>query len=155
RTALDNPDDGLIEDHYDLMGNRIALIEPNHRALGTEVHYEFDRDRLVHINYPSKPDVTFTYGAPRAPHFGAGRILQVADETGTQVHEYGALGEIRRTVRTVIDPTVNHPTPVVFDLHLTSDSLGRQLRVGYPDGEVVTNTYDASGILRQVDGAGQ
>jgi hypothetical protein len=34
RTSLDNPDDGLIEDQYDLMGNRIALIEPNHRASG-------------------------------------------------------------------------------------------------------------------------
>src|SRR5262249_57795570 len=29
-----------------------------------------------------------------------------------------------------------------------------QLRVVYPDGETVTNTYDAAGMLAQVDGAG-
>jgi len=33
RTSLDNPDDGLIEDRFDLMGNHVALIEPNHRGL--------------------------------------------------------------------------------------------------------------------------
>jgi RHS repeat-associated protein len=153
RTALANPDDGLIEDRYDLMGNRIALIEPNHRALGTQVHYLFERDRLVRIDYPQKPDVTFTYGAPGAPSFAAGRITRVTDETGTQDHSYGALGEVRRTIRTVV-PAQQGSQSLVFDLHLTGDSLGRQLRIGYPDGEVVTNTYDDGGMLAQVSGVG-
>jgi len=150
RTSLQNADYGLIEERYDAMGNRIALVEPNHRALGTRVHYVYDRDRLVTIDYPSKPDVTFTYGAPGAPNFGVGRVVAVADETGTQQHEYGALGELRRTVRTVVSGNQSY----TFDLHLTSDSFGRQLQVGYPDGEVVTNQYDAAGMLNLVTGAG-
>src|SRR5262249_25652355 len=35
RTLLDNPDSGLITTEWDLMSNRIAVVEPNHRALGT------------------------------------------------------------------------------------------------------------------------
>jgi RHS repeat-associated protein len=153
RTLLDNPDDGQIADTYDLMGNRITLVEPNHRALGTSIHYGYERDRLVTIDYPSKPDVTFTYGPPCPPASvctSAGRIIAVADETGTQQHEYGALGEVRRTVRTVISGNQTY----TFDLRMTSDSLGRLLQIGYPDGEVVTNTYDAAGMINQVVGAG-
>jgi RHS repeat-associated protein len=154
RTSLNNPDDGLIEDQYDLMGHRITLTEPNHRALGVHVHFIYDHDRLTTIDYPSKPDVTYTYGAPGAPKFGANRVTQVSDETGTQTHEYGALGEVRRTVRTFIDPAARHPSPVVFDLQLTTDSFGRQLQIGYPDGEMVTNSYDAAGLLSGITGAG-
>ena len=154
RVSLDNPDDGLIEDRFDLMGNHVALIEPNHRAIGAEVRYVYDRNRLARIDYPSKPDVTFTYGAPGAASFAAGRLVQVTDETGTQTHSYGALGEVRRTLRTVVDPLNPNATPKTFDLHLTSDSLGHLLRVGYPDGEVVTTAYDAAGMVSAVAGAG-
>src|SRR5262249_17883626 len=42
----------------------------------------------------------------------------------------------------------------VVGLRLATDSFGRQLQIGYPDGEVVTNTYDAAGVLNQVDGKG-
>lgn len=160
RTSFDNPDYGLIEDRYDLMGNRIALIEPNHRAIGAEVRYLYDRNRLARIDYPSKPDVTFVYGAPCdagvpcAPSFRAGRLAEVHDETGSQAHFYGALGEARRTLRTVRDPA--HPSyePKIFDTRFTTDSLGRMLRIGYPDGEQVTHTYDAAGALVQVIGSG-
>ncbi|HWO22671.1 MAG TPA: toxin TcdB middle/N-terminal domain-containing protein [Kofleriaceae bacterium] len=154
RTSFDNPDYGLIEERHDLMGNRIALIEPNHRALGAEVRYLYDRDRLSRIDYPSKPDVTFVYGAPGAGAFRAGRLAEVHDETGSQEHFYGALGESRRTLRTVRDPAHPSHAPKVFDTRFTSDSLGRMLRIGYPDGEQVTHTYDAGGSLAKVTGHG-
>lgn len=156
RTSLNNPDTGLVEDRYDLMGNRVALIEPNHRALGDEVTFEYERSRLKRIVYPSKPEVTYSYGpaAPAgAPDFRAGRLVRVDDETGSQEHFYGALGEIRKTIRTVL-PAEQGNKPFVFDMSFTSDSLGRQLRVVYPDGEVVTNGYDAAGMLSEVRGAG-
>jgi RHS repeat-associated protein len=150
RTALSNADNGLIEDRYDLMGNRIAVIDPDHRALGNQVHYVFERDRLAAVDYPTKPDVAFTYGAPGAPNNAAGRVVAVSDETGSQQLAYGALGETRRIVRTVTTNTQTY----TFDLRMTSDSLGRQLQVRYPDGELVTNTYDAAGMLARVAGAG-
>lgn len=153
RTSLDNADTGRIEHRYDLMGNSIALIEPNHRALGVEVRYAYDRDRLVTVDYPSKPDVTYVYGAAGAANFRAGRIERILDETGTQELFYGALGETRRLLRTV-DPHVPLRPSVPFDLRMTSDTLGRQLRLIYPDGEVLTNTYNAAGQLSAVTGAG-
>lgn len=153
RTSMTNADTGLIEDRYDLMGNRVSLIEPNHRALGTQVRFLFERDRLRGIDYPSKTDVQFIYGAPTAVNFGAGRLLEVRDESGSQLHTYGAMGEIRRTLRTVTDPAPPGTTKL-FEFKFTSDSVGRQLRVSYPDGEQVTSTYDASGLLASVAGAG-
>lgn len=153
RTALANPDTGLIEDRYDLMGNRIELIEPNHRALGVSVKFKFERNRLELIDYPTKRDVTFTYGGPGAPFNRAGRIAKVSDESGDVENFYGALGETRRIIRTV-KPDGQGSQNVLFDLKLTSDSLGRQLSVVYPDGVVVKNSYDGGGMLARVEGFG-
>ena len=150
RTSLANPDTGLVEERFDLMGNRVARIEPNQRALGVEVRYVYDRDRLIKIDYPSKPDVTIAYGAPGAPDGGAGRVVSITDETGTQQHRYGALGELRRTIRSVVSGNRSF----TFDLRMTFDSLDRQLQVAYPDGEVVTNAYDAAGMLTAVSATG-
>jgi hypothetical protein len=138
------------------MGNPIALVEPNHRAIGAEVTFGFDRDRLVQINYPSKPDVTMEYGAPGVPgvpSLSAGQLVRVIDESGTQEHSYGKHGEITRTIRTVA-PGQQGSQSLVFDTSFVIDSLGRQLAVRYPDGVTVTSTYDAGGMLARVDGAG-
>ncbi|MFN0248749.1 MAG: SpvB/TcaC N-terminal domain-containing protein [Kofleriaceae bacterium] len=153
RTSMANPDTGLIEDRFDLMGNRISLIEPNHRALGAQVRFLYERDRLRGVDYPSKTDVQFLYGSPGAPNFGAGRLIEVRDESGSQQHTYGAMGEVRRTLRTVTDPAPPGATKL-FEFKFTTDSLGRQLRLSYPDGEQVTNSFDASGTLASVVGAG-
>lgn len=152
RTSLSNPDTGLIEEQYDLMGNRVALIEPNHRALGTQVTFVYDRNRLQAIEYPSKPSVNYEYGAPGAPNARGGRLTRVSDETGSIEYFYGALGETRRTLRT-FEPS-GTTQPLQFDHRFTSDSLGRQLRLRYPDGESITNVYDAAGMLAEVKGEG-
>jgi RHS repeat-associated protein len=154
RTELNNPDTGRIEDRFDLMGNRIATVEPNHRALGVQIHYVFDLDRLTKIDYPSKPDVTFVYGgATDTALHQVGRIKHVEDESGSRDFEYGRMGETTRTIRTV-KPDLNGSQSIVFDLHTTTDSLGRTLRIGYPDGVVVTNSFDTAGNLQAVNGAG-
>ncbi len=151
--TIDNPDTGLIEQQYDLQGNVIAHVEPNHRAAGVVVRFRYERDRLVAVDYPSKPDVAFEYGPPGAPNGRAGRLARVTDETGYQEHFYGSLGEIRRTVR-LVDPRAPGRQPVVFDTRSTYDSLGRLLELVYPDGEVLSHVYDAGGNLRSVTGAG-
>ena len=83
RTRFSNPDTGLIEERFDAMGNRVALIEPNHRALGTEVHFVFERDRLTSIDYPSTHDVVMAYGASLVcPRVG---VVLVDDKSGSRV----------------------------------------------------------------------
>jgi RHS repeat-associated protein len=152
RTTLQNPDIGLRQHVFDLMGNQIALIEPNHRLLNTQVRYTYDRNRLASIDYPSKPDVTYEYGATGAANGRAGRLVRVTDETGSVEYWYGALGEARRVLRTFAP--AGSTQPLQFDQRFTYDSLGRQLQLRYPDGELVTNVYDASGGLAEVKGAG-
>lgn len=149
RTSFDNPDTGLIEERYDPMGNRVVLVEPNHRASGAEVDYIFDRDRLVRIDYPSKPDVIMAYGTTG---LSTGRLVRVEDESGTQVHTYGKQGELVRTVRTV--PPTKGNKDLIFDTQFTIDSLGRQLSVRYPDGVTVMSSYDRAGMLERVEGTG-
>jgi YD repeat-containing protein len=152
-TRLDNPDTGLIERRYDLMGNLVELIEPNHRAAGTAVRSVYERNRLVAIDYPSKPDVTFTYGTASDGFGRAGRVKLVEDETGSLETFYGALGETVRTLRTV-RPRSGARDPVTFDTRMQLDSFGRLLELVYPDGEVLTHTYDAGGALAAVTGSG-
>jgi hypothetical protein len=156
RTSLENGDYGRIEEVYDLMGNRIALIEPNHRANNAQVTFSYQKNRLNKIDYPTKGDVTYGYGAPLTAGGQpgeAGRLIFVDDESSTQEHSYGALGELTRTVRT-IKPSQPNQSPLVADLRLVSDSLGRTLSIKYPDGETVTNTFDGGGNLIAVNGAG-
>jgi RHS repeat-associated protein len=143
RTTLYSQDTGLVTDVYDDMGNRIKHIDAVHDANGTEVQYVYDRDRLSEIEYPSKAPVTYKYENAR--------LSEVTDETGAQSFEYGALGEKRRVLRTIarLDGT-----KVTFDTHFTTDSLGRQLQVVYPDGTTISNTYDDGGALAQVTGSG-
>lgn len=145
RTSLANADTGLREHVFDLMGNQVALIEPNHRALNTQVTYNYQLNRLASINFPSKPDVSFEYGA-------GGRLTRVTDETGTIEYAYGALGETRRVLRTFAPAGATQP--LHFEQRFTYDSLGRELQLRYPDGELITNIYDNAGALVAVKGSG-
>ncbi|HEV8325448.1 MAG TPA: hypothetical protein VG389_27815, partial [Myxococcota bacterium] len=151
-TSMANPDTGLIELSYDAAGNVVERVEPNHRP-GPGVRYTYEFDRLVAVNYPSKTDVSYRYGLPGEPFNRAGRVVTVTDETGTEERFYGALGETTRTLRTV---NVHAPgrDPLVFDTGFVYDSLGRMLRLDYPDGEVLTYAYDAGGLLASATGAG-
>jgi RHS repeat-associated protein len=143
RTLMKGPDTGIVRDEYDLMGNRIHHTDAVRADEGKTVTYVYKRDRLLNVIYPKKPTVTYKYLEAR--------LVYVSDETGDQSIEYGALGERRRVTRTIkrLDDTT-----VTFDTHFTTDSLGRQLQINYPDGTTVSNTYDAGGALAQVTASG-
>jgi RHS repeat-associated protein len=154
-TLLDNPDTGRITQRYDLMGNLVARQDPNHREIGGEVRFVHNRDRLERIEYPgSKPDVRFEYGPPGAGNNRAGRIFRITDETGIVERSFGALGEVRREVRSITQVPPGRE-PVVLTTQTKFDSLGRLLELTYPDGEKLAHTYDAGGNLASVTGQGE
>src|SRR5581483_2361892 len=110
-------------------------------------------------NFPGN-NVSYTYGAPGAAGNAAGRISRIASQMGIEERQYGKLGETvyeKKTVNTFTDPL--HPS--VFETRLLFETFGRLLRITYPDGEVVTNTYDSGGNLtkavgvKRVDNQGQ
>src|SRR6267154_988245 len=72
-------------------------------------------------------------------------------DTGKTEPQYGKLGETvyeKKTVTTFTNAT--HPS--VYETRFSFDTFGRMLRITYPDGEVVTNTYDPGGNLRSAEG---
>ena len=150
-TAVGNPDSGLVQIGYDLAGNQVSRTTPNLRAEGKHVSYAYSFNRLVSITYPDNPqeNVSYTYGAPGAPNNAAGRVTQITDASGTRVESYGKLGELVQDVRTVATTTT---APSTYTTGYTYDTFGRLQSMVYPDGEVLTYTYDSGGLVKQVTG---
>ena len=65
----------------------------------------------------------------------------------SQERQYGKLGEVAYEKQTVV--TYTSPlSPSVFETKYAFDTFGRLQRLTYPDGEVLTNTYDCGGNLQ-------
>ncbi|HBY96539.1 MAG TPA: sugar-binding protein [Chloroflexi bacterium] len=156
QTSIDSPDAGKTEFIYDLASNLVARITPNLRAEGRQITYDYDFNRLTTITYPDFPgnSVSYTYGAFGAAHNRAGRITLIADESGTQELFYGKLGEIVREIKTIASATegTSAHSPEVYTTQYVYDTWGRLQTLTYPDGELLTYSYDSGGLVRQATG---
>src|SRR5206468_7109799 len=106
--------------------------------------------RLLTIDHPDSPDVTYVYGTTAA--FGRkGRIQSITDESGLEERQYDELGNVSHTDRT---PAPQVPSGPKFPYHMdyTYDSFGRMLQMKYPDDEVVKYEYNAGGLPKKVTG---
>lgn len=154
RTAIDNPDTGRIKLEWDLAGNLTRKVTPTLRAQGQVIRYGYRFNRLEHIFYPSHPEnnVTYEYGRPEErgePGNRAGRLKRIVDASGLQERLYGRLGEVIEERRT-INHTSGDPATYVTSYHF--DTWGRLHSMTYPDGEVLTYTYDSGGLVSSVRG---
>jgi RHS repeat-associated protein len=152
RVAIDNPDTGRVETQYDLASNVIAKITPRLRAENKRISYDYEFQRLKAISYPTdtRTNVAYHYGSPSASDNRAGRLTSITDESGTEERFYGKLGEITKEIKTVNTDTGGSP-----DSYTTSyvyDSFGRMKTLTYPDGEVLSYSYDAGGEVRRAVG---
>ncbi len=152
RTSTNNPNAGLTELRYDPASNVIAKITSNLRAEGQQISYGYDFNRLQSINYPDFPEnnVSYTYGEPGATDNRASRITLVTYEAGSQERFYGKLGEVVKQIDTVVSQT--GPGPGVYTTEFSYDTWDRLGTVVYPDGEVLTYTYDHGGKVNHVSG---
>ncbi|WP_019143026.1 SpvB/TcaC N-terminal domain-containing protein [Noviherbaspirillum massiliense] len=159
RIALDNPDTGLVTSEFDLAGNLTGKVTANLAAQHKTIRYTYDYGRLVKVNYPTFPgnDITYTYGAPKAPYNRAGRIVTVDDQSGREERFYGKLGETVREVRTIASKTQGNSanSPEVWTTDYLFDTFGRLQRLVYPDGEVLSFAYDAGGNVQFAQGQKQ
>jgi len=153
RTQINNKDTGLTEIIYDNAGNVVQKITANLRAEGKAINYVYDYNRLSNILYPNTPsnNVSYTYGAPGAAHYAAGRITHMEDASGTRDFQYGKLGETTKETRTLFTYTSTDPKTYVTQYRY--DTWNRLRELTYPDGEVLTHTYDAGGQLLSLQGA--
>jgi RHS repeat-associated protein len=150
RTSLDNPDTGRTDVTYDLASNMISKVTANLRAGQKQIVYGYDFNRLVSITYPDFPanNVTYAYGADGAPNNRAGRITRITDQSGSEEHFYGKLGELTREVKTIN----TNSGPATYITLYTYDTWGRMQNMTYPDSEVLTYTYDAGGQVKSASG---
>ena len=111
---------------HDTTGRRIT---PNLRGRGQAIEYAYDFTHLVGIDYPGgdRRDVAYTWGAPGAPAFGAGRIVGVEDASGSERRRYDALGQLVREERTIwsLRPGVGDAT---YTTRYRYDTWGRGVR---------------------------
>jgi RHS repeat-associated protein len=159
RTLLDNPDSGQVAMTYDPAGNVTHKVTANLAAAGESIAYDYDFTRIVAIHYPDFPgnDVAYEYGgADLRGHGGnrAGRIIRVTDESGVDERRYGKLGEIVQATKTLASDTLGACSgcPEVWRTEYVHDTWGRMQQMTYPDGEVLTYSYDSGGNVRAAKG---
>jgi YD repeat-containing protein len=65
--------------------------------------YSYDTlNRLQQTTYSDQtPTVTYTYGGASAANFGAGRLIQIVDGSGTQSFQYDSMGRSTQVSRTI------------------------------------------------------
>lgn len=152
RTVVASPDSGRTETVYDLSGNSIQKITASLAAQHLAVNYDYQFNRLVAIRYPvfTGNDVTYIYGAPRAANNGADRIIEIHDASGVTKREYGPLGEVTKETRII---PVGGDDVRTYTTQYQYDTWNRLQRLTYPDGEVLTYTYDSGGQVNTATGA--
>lgn len=151
-TSRNHPDAGLTEIFYDLVDNVIKKIDANMRLQfdeGVGILYEYDHERLTNIYYPKnyQNNVQYTYGKMGDSFNRAGRIRLQEDASGGQEFFYGRLGEIEKTIRTLV---VDKSRVITFVSEAKYDTWNRLQTLIYPDGEVVNYDYNRAGKLFSV-----
>ncbi len=154
KLSVNHPDAGLTEMVYDLAGNMTQKITPQIRKEipnGGAINYLYDYERISDIDYPRQyqNQVNYKYGAPNTGH-RTGRLILQQDASGGQEFYYGKLGEITKTIRTVMVNSVFYTTYVSEQEY---DTWNRIKKMTYPDGEVVKYHYNKGGSLASMDGA--
>ena len=116
------PDGSFAEATYDANGN----VKTRRSRAGEHFSYDYDTlNRLLREDVPySTTDITYTYDL-------IGRILTVADESGTITHDYNTAGGLKTV--TQLDGKM-----VVYDY----DANGNRIQLTWPDNWFVTYHYD-------------
>lgn len=159
RIRLVDPDRGDERYHYDGAGNLKQHLD----GRGQGAYYGYDSiGRLVSVTEadgstgPYLPSITLTFGdqisPPLRPPNSMGRLATYADSGIEERYEYDRSGRTTRASRRF---WWNAPGPVsapylspAYAMSWAHDLTGRIGSTTYPDGEVVTNTYDLMGIDR-------
>ena len=150
-TEVNHPASGITTFTYDNLGNVLTKQTANLKKEGKTINYEYDYGRLVAINYPNHPEnnVKYHYGSATSSNNRVGRLMLREDGSGAIEYYYGNLGEVLKTVRTLIVPNQAVATYVT---QWKYDSHNRLLEMIYPDEEKVTYGYNLDGQVEKVSG---
>lgn len=154
RTKLVNPDTGELRFELDAAGDVIRKYDPNLDRSGRFIHYVYDYDQLVRIEYPdSTRNVTYVHGSTStdAEANGVGRVVEVHDDAGVEKRTYDELGSLASSTR-ILKAMPPYYREQTFKTSFTWDSFGRMMTITYPDLETVAYQYDGGGLLDKAAG---
>ncbi len=142
KIAMSDPDMGQWQYEYDAAGNLIKQTD----ARGQTLSFVYDPlGRLVEKRgkqgQVDKVLAVYGYDAydPGAGQYGIGRRTLMTDTAGTVHYVYDARGRLTSSTRRIVGVGD-------YTLAYTYDPLDRVVSITYPDGEVVTTTYNTGGL---------
>jgi len=149
KKELRDPDSGTWIYTYENNG----LLKTQTDARGITVTMTYDtlgriKDKTYSGGSSAAPAVSYTYDTcqvtPCSPDYSMGRLTKVQEWAETQKFRYDVRGRVETERHEVAGLTL--------DVTRAYDSLDRVTSTTYPDGEAVTNTYDAQGLIDTVSG---
>lgn len=133
-----SPDAGVSEDSYDEAGNRVRHLRRQTAAQAAPTHYRYDAlNRLVAVDYPTDPDIGYTYDDTTPGRNAVGRLSAMTDASGTTRFDYDARGNLTR--RRLDGVGGQH------DIAYRYDSASRVIAIDYPSGLRLALSRDAAG----------
>lgn len=145
KLAMHDPDMGNQIYDYDAASNLMYQRDNKNQ----HIYFQYDAlHRLVQKDYgTAKPvgsgDVQYLYDG--TTDFRKGRLRQVLDVAGSTTFYYNAMGQVVRTDK-VVDG-------ITYTIQTTYDGLGRVVNLTYPDGSVVTHTYNGPHLSQVKEGS--
>ncbi len=135
KIGFKDPDMGLWSYTYDANGNLLTQTDAKGQTL--KMYYD-SLNRLTKKEYPDL-SATCVYYDESGHGYAKGRVTRVIYDGGGESYEYDARGRVAALTQTIDSHTKT--------LRKTYDSQDRVITEIYPDGEVVSFTYNRSGNL--------
>jgi RHS repeat-associated protein len=145
KTAMSDPDMGTWKYGYDAAGN--ILTQTN--ALNQTLWFKYDALNRLKEKRDGSPTGAYLAqygydGYNGSTQFGRGQRTAMTDTVGTALWTIDQRGRVLTETRTITTPLTTFVTGYRYD------ALDRVITTTYPTGEVVTNTYNAQGLLENV-----
>jgi len=136
--SIEDPDAGIRAFVYDGNGNAIYLFDTNGETIG--MSYD-ELNRLTYKVDSHANATSFVYDEAFSSNY-KGRLTSMYDASGSSKYYYDARGRTTKIQKTV-DATT-------YQLQAQYDGLNRLSSLTYPDGEVLTYSYNGAGSISQV-----
>lgn len=133
---------------YDNAGNMISKTTP----AGDVISYVYELDNLKEIKYPRIPsaNVTNIYGNKNSSYGRRNRVALSYNSSVVDEYFYNQQGNVAKVRRTMIVPNGKILTYVT---EFKYDTWGRLLEMIYPDGEILTYSFNEAGLAKGVTGS--
>jgi RHS repeat-associated protein len=133
KTAQCDPDTGCWSYGYDAAGNLTSSTD----ARGTTKSSTYDAlGRQIEVTYPNGTTASWSYDQP-GHGAGIGHLTTESDGSGSENHAYDVMGREVSSTKCIAGSC--------FTMTRGFDAYGRLSTTTYPDGEVVTTSYDGNG----------